>query len=313
MGSFAKLGLAAIVTLASTGSGCFCAGSPGVLVGAGRDARFVTERAEMLIAAGDGIRRIAIDGSGSRLLFRGPVSIQDVGADFRTFVLSDSDTNLLIGDAATGGLVPVPELAGRLSSAALSPDGARIAASRHSDFSLPQSRWVDDDAIFVVDVATLAVTTIPASSNDWPTKVAWSADGKALWLTMAFGKPSQWLTLADGARKSGLAAPPEGLRTDPRARSKCQQSLEADRWKPELRITDDSGAPPRVLARLEGRERGFHDYQPDFSNAMLSPACRYALFHYDRRIWAVDVRGGPLGPVAEGDVLFFLPAESAGR
>lgn len=306
--TLARAALAGIVALAGTGSGCFCAaGSPGVLVGAGRDARFVTERATLWVQASDGVRSVALDGSGSRLVFRGSVSVQDVAPDFRKVVLSDSETNLLVGDVSTGSIVSVPQLAKRLSAAELSPDGTRIAATRHSDFSLPQERWVDDDAIFIVDVATLAVTTLPASSTAWPTRVQWSADGKALWLTMAFEKPSQWVTLADGARKSGLSAPPEALRPDPRARSKCTQTLEADRWKSELRITDEPGATPRVLARLEGRERGFHDYQPDFSNTILSPACRYALFHYDGRMWAVDVRGGSPGPVVAGDALFFVP------
>jgi hypothetical protein len=293
------------VGLSAASSGC-PTGAPGVLSGAVNDARFVSERATLVYAAKDGLRRISLDGTSSQLIFAGAAAVLDVTPDFQTFVLTDSDTNLLIGHASTGRLTAVRPLAGRLSSAALSPDGKRIAASRHADFSLPQAQWVDDDGIFLVDIETGLVTTIAPSGHDWPTKVAWAADGQALWLSMAFEKPSQWLTLADRSRDAGLTRPPAPLREDPRAPAKCAQTFDGPTRDPVLRIIDQPGAAPRTIARLVGRKRGFHDYSPDFDDVRLSPQCRYALFHFhDRRTWIVDVRGGPIGPVADGCPLFF--------
>ena len=302
--------VATMVLVSSTWSGCICAGSPGVLVGAGKDVRFVSERATLLVSAVDGIRRVELDGSGSRLIFPGHHAIEDVSSDFRIFVLSDSETNLLIGDASTGAMRRVPQLDKRASAAGLSPDGTRVAVSRHSDYDLPQSQWKESDAIFLVDVATLAVEEIPGQTNNWPTRIEWAADGSALWLSMAWEKPSQWLTLGDKRRQNGLTSPPADLRVDPRHPKKpCPQTLDTPKWESTVTITDGPGASPRVLARLEGRERGFHDYQADFSKAAMTPACRYVVFEHRSKVWVADAAGGKFGPLVDGDWLFFLPTE----
>jgi hypothetical protein len=302
------LHIALVLLAAGAAPGCWCAGSPGVLAGAGTDARFVSERSILVASTSRGLERMALDGSGARVLFTGHHSVLDTSPDFRTYLLSDSETNLLIGDATTGAMRSVPAVAKRVTAAALSPDGKRVAAVRHADFSLPQSSWTDDDSVFLIDVATLATTVIPPSTKHWPGSVEWSDDGSALWITMNHGNPPQWLTLADGKRHTGHASPPAALHGHTRVRSpKCPQTLVADKWSTELSIVDAPGAPPRVLVRLVGRKRGFHDYQADFFDPVLSPACKYVLFGHKRNIWVADAKTGALGPLVEGDLLFFEP------
>lgn len=287
--------------------GCLCGGgSNGVLAGAGADARFVTERASIVVSRPGEIHRSSLDGSAPATLFAGSYSVLDVTLDYRTYLLSDSETNLLVGDAATGALRPVPALARRVTHAAFSPGGARIAAVRHADFSLPQATLTDDDTVFLIDAGTLAAEVVLPGTDHWPARVAWSADGSALWITMNHGKPPQWLTLADKKRQSGLASPPGPLLDDPRlTKPRCPQQLVADTMDTELRIIDTPSAAPRVLVRLEGRSRGFHDYLPDFDHFSMSPACKYVVFEHGSKVWIADASTGALGPLAPGSWLFF--------
>jgi dipeptidyl aminopeptidase/acylaminoacyl peptidase len=221
---------------------------------------------------------------------------------------------MFVGDAATGAVRKVEAIGNRASSAAFSPDGKRLALARHSDFSVPGSK--NDDTLFIVDVATLATLTLEPTTDHWPSTIQWSADGKALWVTMNFQMPAQWVTLPDLAtgapakRASGLAKPPAELapRSPLRRPIECDgRTVVADRWAPDLRVVDAADAGT-VVAHLEGRERGFHDYMPDFREASWSPGCGYVIFRYDQRLWAVPANGsGGPGPIIEGSRIVFAP------
>jgi dipeptidyl aminopeptidase/acylaminoacyl peptidase len=295
-------------------AGCPCGGNPGVLVNARPDVTFVTEKAALIVAAPDGIRRVAIDGTSSTKLFGTfahrdvpAVTVVDVTPDFKTYLLSDSNTNLYVGDATTGATWEVTQLRKRLSAAAFSPDGRKIAATRHADFDTRQSSWRDDDTVFVIDVATRQVEELPRATANWPTKIQWSADGSALWLTFAWEKGHQWLTLADRTRTDVAGAkPPAPLRADPRSPPVCPQQL-VESKQPQLSISDDPNKPARVLVRLEGRERGFHDYLADFSHAAMTPACKYVVFEHRNKVWISDLQGAAIGPIVSGAWLFFAP------
>lgn len=301
-----------------------CGGAPGTLAAARPDATFVAEQGAMFVLTQAGIERVSFDGRARKLVFARPTTkssagthnqwhVKDISQDFATWALGDDDTNLFVGDAATGTVREVKAVSGRASEAAFSADGKRLAIARHADFSTPGSK--DDDTIHVVDVATLTTTTLPPITDHWPAKITWSADGKALWVTMNFNAPAQWVTLPDPAagapekRDSGLASPPADLAPDSplRYHPHCSKTAEADRWKPELRVVEPPGAPV-VVAHLEGRERGFHDYLPDFDDPVMTPGCGHVIFSYDQRLWAVpaDGRGGP-GPIIEGSRITFAP------
>jgi hypothetical protein len=317
----------AAVALAILFAGCPCAGNQGVLLNAQRqpprpDATFVTEKATLIVSTTDGIRRIALDGSGSTKLFGKlphkdvpAVSVVDVSADFKTYLLSDSHTNLHVGDAVTTKTFEIPQLRKRMSSAALSPDGTKIAATRHSDYDSIRKSDDNDDAVFLIDIATRQVEVIPAVTKNWPTKIQWSADGTALWLSFAWERGSQWLTLADRKRtdhpydSTRTRSPPAPLRADPRKPPACTQQALADK-DPELKIVDDPNdpsRPARVVIKLEGRERGFHDYLADFRHPSLSPSCGYLVFEHRQKVWVTDLQGTSFGPIIDGSWLFFVP------
>jgi len=319
----ASFALLLMLVLSLFGCGA-CGGSPGTLAAARPDATFVKEAGAMFVMTQAGIERVAFDGSARKVVFARPGTMSSVGtsmqwhvldisADFATWVLGDDDTNVFVGDMATGAVREVKAAARRASGATLSPDGKRLAIARHSDFSVKGAK--DDDTLYVVDVASLATTTLGPTTDHWPSKITWSADAKALWVEMNFGTPSQWVTLPDpqgGAaekRESGLSAPPAALGPPSPLRRPvaCKKGVEADRWEPVVRVLDPPAAP-LVVAHIDGRKRGFHDYVPDFSEVTWTPSCGYVMFAYEGSVWAVKGDGsvGP-GPVVQGSRIVFAP------
>ena len=69
--------------------------------------------------------------------------------------------------------------------------------------------------------------------------------------------------------------------------------------------------PPRLVgsdeAEIEGRDRGFHDYQPTFRTAFFTPSCNYVVFGFDGKTWIVDVEAKRTGLIAVGTPGFILP------
>lgn len=261
----------------------------------------------MFVYTPEGIARMNFDGSGEALLFRAHgLHVLDVSHDLKTWVMSDERTNLLIGDAASGTVRRVPELAARTADAALSPDDRQIAAARHADFSLPQEDWVDDDAVYLVDVATLAVKVMPAASSDEIFSLHWGEDGRALHLS--FFRRAEWLELSDH-RRSGAPLLSE-VSTAPRLGARfftphCGASLIAGQWDTSIAIVED-GRAPRALVVEEGRKRGFHDYLPDFADVTFAPGCQSVLFRFHAQLWGVEVATGRVGPIGPDSVLFFV-------
>lgn len=228
-------------------AGCPCGGNPGVMTGASpnailADTRFVDEKASIYVSTSTGIAKVSLDGSSRTKVFaKFPhrdvpgVSVVDISLDWKTWLLSDSDTNLWIGDPVTGNSVEVKAVHHRMSNASVSPDGKWVAASRHSDYGIRDKP--EDDTIFLIEIATGKVDTIPAQTKNWPTKVRWAADGSALLLEMAWEAPSQWLTLADRKRTEipykPDQPPPAPLRADPRrSASPCTQHVITGRLQP---------------------------------------------------------------------------------
>ena len=95
----------------------------------------------------------------------------------------------------------------------------------------------------------------------------------------------------------------------------CPERAVAGRWDPTLRMIDaDAGDDVdggRIIAKVLGRKRGFHDYQPDFYEPLLSPRCDYVVFGFQGSVWVTDSRGsGAVAALVEGgaSALFFVPA-----
>jgi dipeptidyl aminopeptidase/acylaminoacyl peptidase len=287
-----------------------CGGSRGTILNAEPNTAFVTEKAPLYYCGGDGLHRVELDGSGDRVVFRATTGLNslDVSNDMRVFAWTDSDTNAYLGDAVSGGVRRIPVVDGRASELAFSPDDRTLAVSRHSDFSLPQAQSTDDDTLYLVDVATLEVTTVAPVSTHWPTHLRWSADGKWIKLGMAFGKPTEWVSVETRAHSPPPAETPEMWRSRWHRRTACQARLEAERWGTEVRILEP-GKPPRALVTEVGRKRGFHDYRADFFEPMFTPGCANVIFDFNGVLWIASVETGRNGPLVRGGyfVTFLAP------
>jgi dipeptidyl aminopeptidase/acylaminoacyl peptidase len=298
----ALLALALALALAS------CGGSRGTILNAEPNTKFVTEKAPLYYYGGDGLHQVDLDGSGDRVVFSTTtgLNIMDLSDDMRVFAWTDSDTNAYLGDVASGSVRRIPAVDRRASQVAFSPDGRTLAVSRHSDFSLPQAQWTDDDTLYFVDVATLAVTTLAPVSAHWPTRLRWTADGKWLELGMAFEKPTEWVSMETHAHSPAPAGTPEMWRSRWHRRSTtCQARLEAEQWGTEVRILEP-GKPARALVTEVGRERGFHDYRPDFHEPMFTPGCANVIFDFNGVLWLASVETGRNGPLVHGAFARFL-------
>lgn len=285
--------------------------TPRVLSGRVPDARFVREQATVYVESDTGLQRVSLDGTGARDVFPPGYKVLDIGADGRTFVLTDRDTNLLVGDGETGQVRAIPELARRLASAAISPDGTRIAAVRHADFRQPQGRWKDDDSVFLIDLVSLSVDTIPPADEVLPTRVAWSSVGDALWIATSVGQP-EWITLVDRKRTS-VSAPLAPLREPPtRPSATCSATgakLEADSTDAVLWIATP-GRPRRAILRVGDGKKRPHEIEHDFSNLTFSPSCANAVFVYQQQLWVTEIASGKVAPLGPGFRAFVAPARS---
>lgn len=271
---------------------------------------FVRESAMLLVESEIGWSSVLLDGSSNRSVFPTGLKILDIGPDGRTVVLTNRKTDLLLGNVETGELRAVPELAGRVGSAAISPDGKLVAVVRHADYALPGGRGVDDDGVFLVDAQSLRVSGVPSQSNTLVTRIAWAQSGDSLWLVMSEGWP-QVVTLADNTRHEHKRFdPPFVLREPPtRATSKCPATgatLDAQPTDATLWL-NKPGTPKKALVKLGNGEKWVREVDLDYTNVMFSPTCSYAVFVFQQRVWVVEVATGKLTDLAPGYRAFFAP------
>ncbi len=296
-------------------SGCAsCQGSMGTLTNPRKELReLVNERPWVWYVSTTGTNRIRLDGTEQEQFLRPGYYIADVSVDGGVFVVGDSNTNLYVIQEPERELKPVPEpaLLGRASEVALHPDGTTFAAARHADFNTPQSTWseTEDDRIFVVDTETLAARSVSPSMKAEVLTVAWSTDGGALWLRTETA--TQRIDPVTGERSTGMEWPTDGLVPPWRARSNtCPTTGDVlvergDGADQGLEIQSPTNAT-RALITVEGRERGFHDYDPTIDNFFFTSSCRYVVFQHDRDIYVVEVESGDLARLAEGSEPFML-------
>jgi len=291
-----------------------CAGAPGHIVESRADTKFVSERSPLVVHTVRGIERLAIDGSERKVMFaRRPESgwgVLDVAPDFGAFLLQTSDTELFVGDVATGAVRAVPAPGHRVSTARFSPDGKRFAVARHSDYKIQGGK--EDDTIYIVDTATLATEEIAPATESWPSHLRWAVDSSGIWVEMNWSAAPQWISLPDKVRHQGMAKQPIPLDDVRRPRpTACPQRAVSGKWDSTIRVlepADDPDGGGRVVVELRGRKRGFHDYQADFHGPTFTPSCGYVVFGFHGAVWIADARGGAAAPLLDGaEALFFAP------
>lgn len=118
------------------------------------------------------------------------------------------------------------------------------------------------------------------------------------------------LDLATRAR-ARVATEPDA--TVPRGSPVCARTgarLELRGWRGDggIDLREASGATRRLVT-VEGRKRGFHDYQPTIYNPFFSESCRYGVFELGGAVWVVEVETGVVGQVSLGGGA--LPLRSA--
>lgn len=56
------------------------------------------------------------------------------------------------------------------------------------------------------------------------------------------------------------------------------------------------------LVVIEGRERGFHDYQATIRDPFFVDGCRYVAFVFDGKVWLAETASGKIGQLAVGSL-----------
>ncbi len=266
---------------------------------------FVTEEVEPYVTGPRGIGRIRLDGTGDRVIFPPGHFIRDVTADGTFMALSDDDTNLRVGDTRQGTLRAVSQLAKRVSEAAFSPDGKTLAATRHADFDLPQSRQVEDDTVYLIDVETLAARELPAATDHWPVRLGWSTAGDALYLRMQEG-PSQVVKVADGTRTElSQSEAPFPLRQnllwgDHLTCATSGVKAVAVGFDEGIDLVAVDGSSRRIVTIDNGgRRAGCGDQFQALSLLYLTPHCSAVVFSFGRVLYVASVDDGRLGRLGD--------------
>lgn len=149
----------------------FGCGSRGNLVNPTQDAEALKDSTPIIVHADEGYFRIRLDGSQRTFLTRGDKRPVSASADGNVLAISNPNTDLFVRDLRTTGEPrEVVSYRGRLGAVAVSPDGKTLAATRHADFSTPQSTWSDqeDNSIDIISVDSLEVVkTIEPTETGW--------------------------------------------------------------------------------------------------------------------------------------------------
>jgi hypothetical protein len=290
-----------------------CGGSAGKLANKQRPlADMVKDRDILLIESGTDHVRIRVDGTDRATLWSRKYSIQDMTPSGSVVVLGDSDTNLYVASGLGAQPQRITALDGRAGSVKLRPDGAVIAATRHADFTQRQSQWhkSEDDAVYLIDVKTLAIDVIPKSREELVTSLWWYADGLSLFVeTRTFDKLK--LDLATRTRTKLDADPERSALHVPKLRDVCERTGEmlvpagGAKGDKGIAIFQRSGAT-KPLVVIEGRSRGFHDYQSTIRRYAFTHSCEYVVFDYERAIWVVEVATGDVAKLMDGDGMRIL-------
>jgi hypothetical protein len=285
-----------------------CGGSSGRLANPQRVITgMVKDRDVLLVQTNAGHEHLRVDGTDWRMLWPDKYFIRDLSANASVVVLGDSDTNLYVADGLGATPRRVSELDDRTGDAALSPDAATVAVTRHADFSTPQSSWgkTEDDTVYLVDVKTAKVRDVIAKSRDeLVTSLAWYPDGTALFLGM-FHFDKVMLDLAT-RRRAKTEELPYGESTRPQREKRVCEKTGAVLVPHDGRSSDngidlvEKGGAVKPLIVVEGRSRGFHDHQPTIDEYMFTSSCGYVVFTYQRAVWIVDVATSEVAKLIDG-------------
>lgn len=303
-----------IIVLCLAGLLAACTSAPGRIIGASPDTSFVKDpELRYLYSEEESSWLVAgLDGRIHKRLFGTQYRIEDISANGRTFVLEDSDRNLLIariGDAIE--IIEVPGFHGFLGNAALSRDGRLIAATKIPDYSQPQSAWVEDERLYLVDVATLEVRVVgrfEITDGLVPSNLVWLDETRVrIGFTIEFDQVIDIRTGQQSTLSKGQDSVNRWRQAIEANRANCSMDiflLGGDAGDKGLAIatrrSKDQKEERTPLVKVEGRRRGYHDYMETIWNAAFTKDCRYVTFYFGSGLWVLEIATGKVGPVLPG-------------
>lgn len=294
-----------------------CARPPGYIVDALPDTSFVESSEQRYLFSEElgGWVVIGLNGRIHRRLFAVELHIEDVSADGQTFVLRNTNTDLFIATNGGRTIRAVPEFQGLLGAVGISPDGRLVAATKHADFDLPQSQWVDDERLYLIDVTSLQVSEVGrfvVISGHTPFNLAWLDDHRVL-LWLAGG--DQQIDVRTGERE----VLPSGW--DQLHGSQRWLTAHEDRagCGMEIRVPDASngiggidivrpGEGPTRLVVIEGaRPPHPHESSDGIDDVKFTRDCKYVTFNFHLSLWVAEIASGRVGPILQSRHMTFEP------
>lgn len=262
---------------------------------------------------GYGVVRLGVDGSNRLAYFSEDYGLRDVTADASLWVLGNPNNDLFTLNVPGETPRKVEDFDGRVAEAVISPDETMIAVTLHADYDLPQDQQADsvDDTIFLVDPDSHDIEVIESETDDRVDFLSWSEDGRHLYL-FNFGGRKFRVDVETEQRFEIDELPNDDLfpvaRRTPKGCPVDGRILSSDDEGIYIHADEEAEGEGEGehLVRLEGRERGFHDYQPTFETVFFTDSCKTVIFEYERTLWVVDVESKIVGELIEGRSAFLL-------
>lgn len=291
-----------------------CGGSRGKLVNPTQKHSAIDDDTPIILHTDEGYLRVGLDGSQRVFLTRGDKYPVSISPDGNLIAISNPDTDLFIRDLRyTGEAREITSYRGRAGGVAVSPDGKLVAVTRHADYSTSQSTWSEqeDNSIDIISTETLeVVTTIEATEKGWYYYSLWFGPSGLIYTGSNSGDV---IDPENGVRKKAADDPDLiRLRNTPTECDGAEVRWKGWRGDEGLEVVREGGAVEHIV-RIEGRERGFHDYLPTVDSFFFVPSCEYVVFEFYDAVYAVDVKTQKVAKIADAYSVFMgpRPAESA--
>ena len=330
------------------------------LAGAEADASFVTDTTPYYYYSHEdhgetmSLRTIRLDGSNAEKVISTGYGLVSASDDLRVFAIEDANTNLYVAtlDPATGAtptnrvdaLDLIPNSSG-VGDVRVAPDGSAIAFTVHPDFATPQSSWVDDNTVYILDPETREITHSYAGvMGDISMNLYFTNDSRTIVQNTGLHMRCETMDLACTDAGAGCRVPCEeptfmmvghegqdvhpAMGQDGRTcddtgeRLACRRTdcvcadggswcsaCEDDNEQCADGIWAVSDTSARQLVRLVGGHWDPSVFRPTISTKVWSPDCGAVLFTFRDALWITEVASGRVGPLAsDGGGGFFLPA-----
>ncbi len=286
-----------------------CGGSKGKLVNHVQSPDAIEDQTRIIVHTDRGYQQMRLDRSHRTYLTHGDAYPVAISADGKVLAISNADTDLFVRDLRkTGQAREVVSYRGRLGAAAVSHDGTLLAVTRHADYSKPQSTWAgeEDNSIDIISTESLEIiSTIEATESGWTYSNLWFGPAGLIYTS---GQPGEVIDPRNGVRKAADSDPPELLRMRNRPRQCGGAEVRLRGWRGDEGL-EWSGSDGKTvhLVRVEGRERGFHDYLPTIDSYFFVPSCAYVVFRFYETIYVVDVETKQVARIMNGHAAFLGP------